>query len=197
MGHPLDEAGLDTIFRSARSYNFYLDKPVTQDDIHRIYELVKWGPTSANQHPARFVWVTTPEAKEKLAALTTGANPDKVRKAPASVIVAMDLDFHEQLPWLFPHAPDAKNWFADEAARHTHALRNSTLQGAYLLMAARAIGLDTGPMSGFDNAKVDEAFFSDQPMVKSNFIATLGYGDSSSIFPRLPRPAFEQFNRIV
>jgi len=197
MGRPLDDAGLDTIFRTARSYNGYDDTPVTEADIQRIYDLVKMGPTSANQQAARFVWVLSQEGKDKLAELATGTNPDKIRKAPATVIVAMDLAFNEQLPWLFPHAPDAKNWFADDAKRHDHAFRNSSLQGAYLLIAARALGFDTGPMSGFDNAKVDAAFFSDQPNIKSNFISTLGHGDPSTIFGRLPRPEFDQFNRVV
>ncbi|MDP5277845.1 malonic semialdehyde reductase [Sphingomonas sp. DG1-23] len=197
MGRPLDDAGLDTIFRTARSYNGYDDTPVTEADIRRIYDLLKMGPTSANQQSARFVWLLSQESKDKLAALATATNPDKIRKAPATVIVAMDLDFNEQLPWLFPHAPDAKNWFADDAMRHANAFRNSSLQGAYFLIAARALGFDTGPMSGFDNAKVDAAFFSDQPNLKSNFIATLGHGDPSTIFGRLPRPEFDQFNRVV
>ncbi len=197
MGRPLDDAGLDTIFRTARTYNGYTDEPVTEADIRRIYDLLKMGPTSANNQAARFVWLTTDEGKEKLASLATGSNPDKIRKAPATVIIGMDLAFNEQLPWLFPHAPGAKDWFPSEEIRHAHAFRNSTLQGAYLLIAARALGFDTGPMSGFDNAKVDEAFFADQPHVKSNFITTLGHGDPSTIFDRLPRPEFEQFNRIV
>ena len=197
MGRPLDDAGLDTIFRTARSYNGYDDTPVTEADIRRIYDLLKMGPTSANQQSARFVWLLRQESKDKLAALATVSNPDKIRKAPATVIIAMDLAFNEQLSWLFPHVPDAKNWFADDAMRHANAFRNSTLQGGYLLIAARALGFDTGPMSGFDNAKVDAAFFSDQPNLKSNFIATLGHGDPSTIFGRLPRPEFDQFNRVV
>jgi 3-hydroxypropanoate dehydrogenase len=197
MGRPLDDAGLDTIFRTARTYNGYTDEPVTQADIRQIYDLLKMGPTSANQHPARFVWLVSQDAKDRLAALATGSNPDKIRKAPASVIIGMDLAFNEQLPWLFPHAPDARNWFPTEDVRYTHAMRNSSLQGAYFIVAARAIGLDTGPMSGFDNAKVDEAFFSDQPLVKSNFISTLGHGDPSTIFDRLPRPEFERFNTVL
>jgi len=197
MGRPLDDAGLDTIFRTARSYNGFTDQPVTEADIKRIYDLLKMGPTSANQQSARFVWLLSQESKDKLADLATASNPDKIRKAPATVIIAMDLAFNEQLSWLFPHAPDAKNWFADDAMRHANAFRNSTLQGGYLLIAARALGFDTGPMSGFDNAKVDAAFFSDQPNLKSNFIATLGHGDPSTIFGRLPRPEFDQFNRIV
>lgn len=197
MARPLDDAGLDTIFRTARSYNGYDDTPVTDADIRSIYDLVKMGPTSVNQQSARFVWVTSQEGKDKLASLATGSNPDKIRKAPATVIIGMDVGFHAELAWLFPHAPDAKNWFGDDEGRYAHAFRNSSLQGAYLLIAARALGFDTGPMSGFDNAKVDEAFFSDQPSVKSNFISTIGHGDPSTIFERLPRPAFERFNRVV
>ncbi len=197
MAQPLNDAALDTIFRTARSYNGYTDAPVTEADIRAIYDLVKMGPTSANNQAARFVWVTTPEAKEKLAVLASDTNADKIRKAPATVIIGMDLAFNEQLPWLFPHAPTAKDWFPTEEIRYAHAFRNSSLQGAYLLIAARALGFDTGPMSGFDNAKVDEAFFADQPNVKSNFIATLGHGDPSTIFDRLPRPEFEKFNLLL
>lgn len=196
MGTPLDDAGLDTIFRTARTYNGYTDQPVTEAEIRRIYDLLKMGPTSANQHPARFVWLLSQEGKDKLADLATGTNPDKIRKAPASVIIAMDQNFHEELPWLFPHT-DAKSWFEGDAEkRRDHAFRNSSLQGAYFIIAARAIGLDTGPMSGFDNAKVDEAFFPGQPHVKSNFISTLGHGDPSTIFERSPRPDFAKFNRV-
>ena len=197
MAEPLNDAGLDTIFRTARTYNAYTDQPVTEDDIHRIYDLVKMGPTSVNQHAGRFVWLLSQESKDKLADLSSGTNAAKIRKAPAAVIIAMDLTFNEQLHWLFPHQPTAKDWFADDLARHAHAFRNSTLQGAYFIIAARALGFDAGPMSGFVNAKVDEAFFGDQPNVKSNFIATLGHGDSSTLHERLPRPTFEQFNRIV
>ena len=197
MAQPLDDAALDTIFRAARTYNGYTDAPVTQADIRDIYDLLKMGPTSANNQAARFVWLTTPEAKEKLALLSSSTNADKIRKAPAAVIIGMDLAFNEQLPWLFPHAPTAKDWFPTEESRYTTAFRNSSLQGAYLLIAARALGFDTGPMSGFDNAKVDEAFFADQPNVKSNFISTLGHGDPSPIFDRLPRPDVEQFNRVL
>jgi 3-hydroxypropanoate dehydrogenase len=197
MAQPLDDAGLDTIFRTARSYNGFTDAPVTDADIRRIYDLVKMGPTSANQQSGRFVWITSQEGKEKLAALSSGTNGEKIRKAPASVIIAMDLNFNEELPWLFPHAPTAKDWFPDEAVRHAHAFRNSSLQGAYFIIAARALGFDTGPMSGFDNAKVDEAFFPGKPNLKSNFISTLGHGDPSTIFDRLPRPEFERFNTVI
>jgi 3-hydroxypropanoate dehydrogenase len=197
MGTPLDDAGLDTIFRTARTYNGYLPGAVTDADIRAIYDLLKMGPTSANQQPARFVWLVSQEGKDKLANLAGGTNPDKIRAAPAAVIIGMDEDFHEQLPWLFPHV-DARSWFAgDPDGRRVHAMRNSSLQGAYLLIAARALGFDTGPMSGFDNAAVDKAFFADQPSVKSNFIATIGRGDPATIFDRSPRPAFEKFNRVA
>ncbi|MCH7628583.1 MULTISPECIES: malonic semialdehyde reductase [Novosphingobium] len=197
MSQSLSDAALDQLFRTARSYNGYLDKPVSEEQLHRIWDLMKFGPTSANQMPARLVWCVSDQAKETLAALAGGTNPDKIRTAPVTVIIGMDLDFHEQLPWLFPHA-DAKSWFAgNEALREVSAMRNSTLQGAYFLMAARAVGLDTGPMSGFDNAAVDAAFFADTPRVKSNFISTLGYGDPATIFERSPRPDFATFNRIA
>lgn len=196
MGEKLSPAALDTIFRTARSYNGYLDAPVSTEQLHEIWALMKWGPTSANQMPARLVWCTSDDAKQKLAACASGNNSDKIRKAPVTVIIGMDENFHEHLPELFPPA-DAKAWFdGNEALRLSSAMRNGTLQGAYLLIAARALGLDTGPMSGFDNAQVDAAFFADTPHVKSNFIATLGYGDPASIFGRLPRPDFGRFNRI-
>ena len=196
MGTPLDEAGLDTIFRTARTYNGYLPGEVTEADIRAIYELLKMGPTSANMQPARFVWCLSQEAKDKLADCASAANAPKIRTAPAAVVIGMDYDYHEQLPWLFPHT-DAKSWFPDAEARKAHALRNSSLQGAYFLVAARALGWDTGPMSGFDATAVDAAFFADQPSVRVNFIATLGKGDPASIFGRSPRPEFGQFNQIA
>lgn len=196
MSQPLDDAALDQVFRTARTYNGYLDKPVSEVQLHAIWDLMKMGPTSANQMPARLVWCVSDEAKEKLAACAGGTNPDKIRKAPVSVIIGMDIDFHEQLPWLFPHA-DAKSWFeGNEALREVSAMRNATLQGAYFIIAARMIGLDTGPMSGFNNAAVDEAFFAGT-RVKSNFISTLGYGDPATIFPRSPRPDFATFNTLA
>lgn len=197
MSEPLPEAALDQLFRSARTYNGYLDKAVSTEQLHAIWDLMKMGPTSANQMPARLIWCTTPEAKERLASHCGGTNPDKVRKAPVSVIIAMDTDFHEQLPWLFPHA-DARSWFAgSEELRRTSAFRNSTLQGGYFILAARALGLDTGPMSGFSHEGVDKEFFSEEPNWKSNFISTLGYGDPATIFGRNPRPDFDTFNRIL
>ena len=196
MSQPLDDTALDQVFRTARSYNGYLDRPVSETQLHAIWDLMKMGPTSANQMPARLVWCTSAEAKEKLAGCVSGANSPKILAAPVSVIIGMDLDFHEQLPWLFPHA-DAKSWFAgSEALREVSALRNSTLQGAYFIIAARMLGLDTGPMSGFDNAAVDAAFFAGT-RVRSNFISTLGYGDPATIFPRSPRPDFARFNTVA
>ncbi|HSX55432.1 MAG TPA: malonic semialdehyde reductase [Sphingomonas sp.] len=196
MGTPLDGAGLDTIFRTARTYNGYLPGEVTEADIRAIYDLLKMGPTSANMQPARFVWCLSQQAKDKLADCATGANPPKIRAAPAAVVIGMDYDFHEELPWLFPHT-DAKSWFPDAEARKVHALRNGSLQGAYLLIAARALGFDTGPMSGIDFEATDRAFFADQPTVRANFIATIGHGDPASIFGRSPRPEFGQFNQIA
>ncbi len=197
MQLPLPEAALDRLFRTARSANGYTDEPVTEEQVRALYDLVKMGPTSANQSPARFVWCMSADAKERLAACASGSNGDKIRQAPVSVVIGMDLEFHEHLPELFPHA-DARSWFTDDqAAREASAFRNSTLQGAYLIMAARALGLDTGPMSGFDAAAVDRAFFDDQPRVTVNYISTLGYADHSTIFDRSPRPVFEKFNRIV
>ncbi|MFW2852949.1 malonic semialdehyde reductase [Sphingomonas sp. TX0543] len=197
MTKPLDDAALDQLFRTARTYNGYTDEPVSEAELHAIWDLMKMGPTSANQLPARLVWCVSDEAKAKLAAASSGTNGKKILQAPVSVVIGMDLDFHLHLPELFPHT-DAKAWFEGNLPlREAHAFRNSSLQGAYFIMAARALGLDTGPMSGFDAAQVDAAFFADQPNVRTNFISTLGHGDPATIFDRLPRPAFEKFNRIA
>ena len=196
MNQPLSDAALDQLFRTARTYNGYLDQPVSTEQLHAIWELMKMGPTSANMLPARLVWITSDAAKAKLAAFCLPANAEKILKAPVSMIIGMDLDFHLKLPELFPHA-DAKSWFeGNEPLKEISAMRNSTLQGGYFIMAARALGLDTGPMSGFTNEAVDAAFFAETPRVKSNFISTLGYGDPASIFERSPRPDFDTFNRI-
>ena len=192
----IDDAALDQIFRTARSYNGYTDQPVSTEDLHAIWDQMKWGPTATNQLPARFVWCTSDAAKEKLAVCCSDSNADKVRKAPVTVIIAMDRDFHHHLPELFPHV-DARPWFAKEEVRAESAFRNSTLQGAYFLIAARALGFDTGPMSGFDGKAVDAAFFADTPNVTTNFIATLGHGDPATVHGRLPRPAFEKFNTLA
>lgn len=196
MSQPLSSAALDQLFRTARTYNGYLDKPVSPEQMDAIWELMKFGPTSANCLPARLIWCVSAEAKEKLAGFALPANGDKIRKAPVTVIIGMDLEFYEQLPELFPHT-DARSWFADApAAAEATAFRNSSLQGAYFILAARALGLDTGPMSGFSNEAVDQAFFAGSK-VKSNFISTLGYGDPASIFDRSPRPGFERFNSVI
>ncbi len=196
MSHPLPDAALDQLFRTARTYNAYLDKPVSEVQLNAIWDLMKFGPTSANCLPARLIWCTSEAAKEKLAACCMPSNATKIISAPVSVIIGMDMEFYEQLPELFPH-DDARSWFkGNDALAETTAFRNSSLQGAYLLLAARALGLDTGPMSGFNNQAVDEAFFTGTK-VKSNFVSTLGYGDPASIFDRSPRPGFDRFNTLA
>lgn len=197
MSEPLSDGALDQLFRTARTYNGYIDKPVSTEQLHAIWDLMKFGPTSANCLPARIIWCISEESKQKLAALAMPSNGEKLISAPVTAIIGMDLEFYENLPDLFPH-DDARSWFAgnDELAKTT-AFRNSSLQGAYFILAARALGLDTGPMSGFNNDAVDKAFFADQPKVKSNFISTLGYGDPTTIFARSPRPGFDRFNAIV
>ena len=197
MSEPLSDSALDQLFRTARTYNGYLDKPVSETQLHAIWDLVKFGPTSANSLPARIVWCVSDEAKQKVAAFALPANAEKILAAPVTAIIASDNEFYENLPELFPHT-DARSWFVgNDALAQTTAFRNSSLQGAYFILAARALGLDTGPMSGFNNAAVDETFFADQPHVKSNFISTLGYGDPATIFERSPRPDFARFNRIA
>ncbi len=195
MSNVLNDAALDQLFRTARTQNAFLDTPVEDSQLQALYDLLKWGPTAANGSPARFVFVKTPEAKAKLAPALSEGNHDKTLAAPVTVIVGFDEDFHEKLPFLFPHT-DAKAWFdGPREGRTEGAFRNSSLQGAYLILAARALGLDAGPMSGFDNAKVDEAFFKGTA-IKSNFLVNLGYGDASGLFPRLPRLAFDEAARI-
>ncbi len=196
MSDILADAALDQLFRTARTQNAFLDKPVADGQLHALYELLKWGPTAANSTPARFVFVKSAEAKQKLAPALSEGNLAKTMAAPVTVIVGYDEDFHEKLPYLFPHA-DAKAWFdGPREGRHESAFRNGTLQGAYLMMAARALGLDTGPMSGFDAAKVDAAFFAGTA-IKSNFLVNLGYGDPAGVFPRLPRLSFDEAARIA
>jgi 3-hydroxypropanoate dehydrogenase len=192
----LDDPGLDLIFRAARTHNGWLDKPVSDTLIHQIYDLMKWAPTSANSSPARFVFVRSAEAKERLLPAMAPGNVEKTRAAPVTVIIAHDTEFHEKLPKLFPQA-DARSWFAgNQPLIDTTAFRNGTLQGAYLILAARALGLDAGPMSGFDNAKVDQEFFPDGK-TKSNFVVNLGYGDPAKLFPRNPRLPFEEAAQIL
>lgn len=195
MGEPLEEVALDRLFRQARTFNGYLDRPVASAQLHAIWDLMKMGPTSANCLPARLVWCVSQDARERLAACMKPANAVKVRSAPVSVVIGMDLAFHEALPDLFPHV-DARSWFAnDESLARATAFRNSSLQGGYLIVAARALGLDVGPMSGFDATAVNRAFFAGS--VEVNFVATLGYGDPATLFERSPRPDFARFNRVA
>jgi len=196
-GHALSADALDQIFNEGRSYNGWLDRPVSDEQLHAIWDLAKMAPTSANMQPARIVWVKSDETKAKLAACAMDANQPKILTAPVTAVIGYDIDFHEELPWLFPHT-DAKSWFeGDEKGREEGAFRNSSLQGAYLMLAARALGLDCGPMSGFDPAAVNAAFFADEPRHRVNFICSIGYGDPDSIFDRSPRPDFDRFNSIV
>lgn len=192
----VSDACLDTLFVSARSYNGYLDRPVGRESLEEIWHLASLGPTSANMSPARIIWCCGEEAREKLATFASNANAKKIRQAPVTAIIGMDYAFADKLPYLFPHV-DARPWFTgSEEIIATNAMRNSTLQGAYLIIAARALGLDTGPMSGFDNAAVDKEFFAGTS-IRSNFITTLGYGDPASIFLRLPRLPFEEATWIL
>jgi 3-hydroxypropanoate dehydrogenase len=192
----ITDDALDLIFRNARTHSAWLDQPVDDDLLRRVYDLAKMGPTSANMSPMRIVFVKSKEAKEKLKPCLDAGNVDKTMKAPATAIIGMDIRFYEQLPKLFPHA-DAKAWFKDLPANVLEyaALRNSSLQGAYFMIAARALGLDCGPMSGFDNAKVDAAFFAGTT-VKSNFLCNLGHGDASKLYPRSPRLTFDEACKI-
>ena len=197
MSDVVSSEGLDLIFRRARTHNVWLDKPVEDALLVQVYDLAKMGPTSANMCPMRITFVKSREAKEKLKPALDAGNVDKTMKAPVTAIIGMDVHFYEKLPKLFPHA-DAKAWFKDlsENVLEYAALRNGSLQGAYFMLAARALGLDCGPMSGFDNAKVDEVFFAGTT-VKSNFLCNLGYGDASKLYPRSPRLEFEEACRIV
>ena len=206
MDRVLDDTALDTLFREARSFTKWQPRPVSDDTLHDLYDLLKWGPTSANSTPARFAFVRTREAKERLRPALAPLNVEKTMTAPVTVIIAYDLKFYENLPKLFPHNPGMAKLFESNVEMvETTAKRNSSLQGAYLIMAARALGLDCGPMSGFDQAKVDEEFFAagkpcfgcDQEFfpeghVKTNFLCNLGYGDASALPPRLSRLPFSE-----
>jgi 3-hydroxypropanoate dehydrogenase len=193
----LDDHALDVIFRNARTHNAWLPQPVPDETLRRLYDLMKWGPTSANCSPARILFLRSPEAKERLMPALGDGNRDKTMAAPVTAILGYDLDFYEMLPRLFPHDQTARSWFAGkpEVIRAT-AFRNGTLQGAYMIIAARAVGLDCGPMSGFDNAKVDAEFFAGSP-VMSNFLCNLGYGDPRGVFPRSPRLPFDEACTIL
>ncbi|MBP0439093.1 malonic semialdehyde reductase [Tianweitania sediminis] len=196
MKSPVDANVIAQIFTEARTYNKWSDEDIDDGTIRALYDLVKVGPTSANCSPGRFCFVKSPAAKQKLAPALSRANLEKTLQAPLTVIVAHDEAFYEKLPQLFPHA-DAKSWFTSSpATAHETAFRNGSLQGAYLILAARALGLDTGPMSGFDNKLVDEAFFAGTT-IRSNFLVNVGVGNMSGTFPRLPRLAFEEAATIV
>jgi 3-hydroxypropanoate dehydrogenase len=211
MAEPLDDRALDVLFREARTYGSWLARPVADETLRAIWDLMKWGPTSANSGPARFVFLRTPRAKERIRPALSPGNVEQTLSAPVTVIVAYDLKFYQKLPKLFPHSPAMAKLFAENPQLvETTAKRNSSLQGAYFILAARALGLDCGPMSGFDNAKVDEEFFGmgrecegceqeffPEGHVKSNFLVNLGYGDASKLHPRGPRLEFEEACTIL
>jgi 3-hydroxypropanoate dehydrogenase len=193
---PLSDTALDQLFTEARTRNAWSDRPVSDDLLRKLYDLTKFGPTAVNATPARFVFITSPEAKARLSPLMSEANRAKTLQAPVNVIIAQDLAFADTLPVLFPHAPGAKDWFADPAAARETAFRNASLQGGYFLLAARALGLDVGPMSGFDAAGVKAEFFAGTT-VEPNFIVNLGYGTDENLFPRSPRLSFEEAASIL
>jgi len=196
MTSPLSSDALAQLFTAARTQNAWQDRPVPDAQLHALYDLLKWGPTSANCSPARFVFITSAAGKAKLQPFLSGNNAQKTMAAPVCVIIGTDYNFAERLPVLFPHMPGAKDWFADPAIGVPTAERNASLQGAYLMLAARALGLDCGPMSGFDQAGVDAAFFAGTA-IKSNFLCNLGYGDAKGLFPRAPRLDFADTATIV
>nr|WP_314432941.1 malonic semialdehyde reductase [uncultured Brevundimonas sp.] len=193
---PLSDAALSQLFTEARTRNAWSDRPVAPELLHKLYDLTKFGPTAVNATPARFLFITSPEAKARLAPHMSEGNRAKTLQAPVNLIIAQDIDFHEHLHTLFPHAPGAKDWFAEEAGRRETAFRNASLQGGYLIIAARALGLDVGPMSGFDPAGVKAEFFADSN-VEPNFIVNLGYGTDENLFPRSPRLSFDQAAKIL
>ena len=193
----LDEKALDLILLKARTQNGWLPTPVGDDQLRAIYDIMKFGPTSANSCPARLLFVRTPEAKARLLPALSAGNTEKTKQAPVTAIIGYDPRFYELLPRLFPHRPEMKNPYeANAQLAETVAFRNGTLQGAYFMIAARAVGLDVGGMSGFDNAKVDAEFFPDG-RVKSNFLCNVGHGDPSKVLPRLPRLPFDEVCRIL
>jgi 3-hydroxypropanoate dehydrogenase len=210
MSHPLNDEALDTLFRGARTHNAWLKKPVKDETLRQLYDLLKWGPTSANGLPLRVLFLRTPKAKERLRPTLAPGNVEKTMAAPVTAIIAYDELFYERMPVLFPHSPGMRNFFANSPElSHVTAFRNGTLQGAYLILAARALGLDCGPLSGFDNAKVDAEFFPapasgeaendvmQAGRIKSNFICNLGYGDPTALHPRNPRIGFDEACKLL
>jgi 3-hydroxypropanoate dehydrogenase len=196
MTRRLNDDALNQLFRDARTHNAWQKRDIPDALLHEVVDLMKMGPTSANMEPARIVFVKSPEAKARLKPLLLESNREKTMAAPVTAIIGHDLEFYEKLPRLFPHA-DARSWFAGKPAFiESSAFRNGSLQGAYFILAARALGLDCGPMSGFDNAGVDREFFAGTE-VKSNFLINLGFGDPAGLFPRSPRLAFEEIATIA
>jgi 3-hydroxypropanoate dehydrogenase len=197
VANALQPEALDQLFRSARSYNVWTDAVVDEGVVRALYDLLKWGPTSGNSCPARFVWVRSPEGRAQLASFASELNRQKIIAAPITVIIGNDLDFPETLPKLFPARGEMmRQYFKQPGLTDITAMRNGSLQGAYLIVAARALGLDCGPMSGFDNAAVDRAFFAGT-RIQSNFICSIGYGKPGSPFPRNPRLSFEEAGRFA
>ena len=192
----IEQASLDTLFNEARTHSYWEDKPVSDEILQQAYDLTKMAPTSANCQPLRIAFVKSPEAKEKLKECLAEGNIEKTMSAPVTAIIAHDMEFYEKLPELYPHT-DARSWFAGKQdAIQSTAFRNGTLQGGYFILAARAVGLDCGPMSGFNNEKCDELFFSGTNY-KSNFLCNLGYGDASKLHGRSPRPSFDDMCKIL
>ncbi|KUO67826.1 MAG: nitroreductase family protein [Alphaproteobacteria bacterium BRH_c36] len=193
---PLTDSALNQLFLDARTFNTWHDKDVSEDQLRRLVDILKMGPTSANCSPARFYFISSPEAKARLKPYLSAGNADKTMQAPVCAIIGHDMEFHEHLPKLFPHT-DARSWFAGKPAKiEETAFRNGTLQGAYMILAARALGLDCGPMSGFDNDGVDAEFFSGSS-IRSNFLCNIGYGKPESLRPRSPRFTFEEMAAIL
>jgi 3-hydroxypropanoate dehydrogenase len=192
----LDDNALAQLFTEARTRNAFSDRPVSTEQLHKLYELTRFGPTAANSTPARFLFITSPEARARLSPFMSEANRAKTLQAPVNVIVAYDNDFHEHMPLLFPHNPGAKDWFGDTEARKTPGVLNSSLQAGYFMIAARALGLDVGPMIGFDAAGVKAEFLADSSWVPS-FVINLGYGTDENLFPRSPRLDFDTAAKIL
>lgn len=197
---PIDEAAIAHLFLEARTYNDFSDRPVGEDVLRRLYDITKMGPTSANSSPARFVFLTSDAAKERLRPHLSEGNLDKTMRAPVTVILAWDTKFYDKIPQLMPHNPGAREWFTGPGAAETNGPRNAVLQCAYLILAARALGLDTGPMTGFDPAGVDAEFFAGdagRESWKSDILVNIGYGTTKNLFPRLPRLPFDEAAQIL
>ena len=197
---PIDEDALKQILLDARTYNDFEDRPIPAETLKKLYDTVRMGPTSANSSPARFLFITSPEAKARLKPHLMEGNQPKTMKAPATVVLAWDTEFYDKVPQLMPHNPEAREWFTSPESTLANGKRNSVLQAAYLIIAARALGLDTGAMTGFDPDKVDEAFFLDDPDMKtwrSDILINLGYGTTTRLFPRLPRLDFDEAAKIL